>query len=80
MVQMVTDNAANYKLAGTKLCERYPSITWSPCAAHSLNLILKDVSELDNVKSLATLASRVTVFIYNHKWPLNWLRKRYGWT
>ena len=80
VVQLVTDNAANYKLAGTKLCEKYPSITWSPCAAHCLNLVLKDVSELDNVKSLVTLASRVTVFIYNHKWPLNWLRKRPGWT
>ncbi|KAL4562501.1 hypothetical protein LXL04_034707 [Taraxacum kok-saghyz] len=53
VVQLVTDNAANYKLA--------------------------DVSELDNVKSLVTLASRVTVFIYNHKWPLIWLRKRPGW-
>ncbi|KAL4588076.1 hypothetical protein LXL04_000955 [Taraxacum kok-saghyz] len=80
VVRLVTDNAANYKLAGTKLCENYPSITWSPCATHCLNLVLKDVSELDNVKSLATLASRVTVFIYNQKWPLNWLRKRPGWT
>ncbi|XP_023737709.1 uncharacterized protein LOC111885697 [Lactuca sativa] len=79
VVQFVTDNAANYKLAGTKLSERYPTITWSPCAAHCLNLILKDVSELDNLKSLVTRASRVTVFIYNHKWPLNWLRKRPGW-
>ncbi|XP_052624907.1 uncharacterized protein LOC111917478 [Lactuca sativa] len=50
VVQMVTDNAANYKLA-----------------------------ELDNVKSLVNLASRVTIFVYNHKWPLNWLRKRPGW-
>ncbi|XP_052626826.1 uncharacterized protein LOC111876822 [Lactuca sativa] len=80
VVQIVTDNAANYKLAGNMLCERYTSITWSPCAAHCLNLVLKDVSELDNVKSLVTLASRVTVFVYNHKWPLNWLRKRVGWT
>ncbi|XP_052622250.1 uncharacterized protein LOC111876721 [Lactuca sativa] len=50
VVQMVTNNAANYKLAGTKLCERYPSITWSPCATHCLNLVLKDLLELDNVK------------------------------
>ncbi|XP_052622528.1 uncharacterized protein LOC111921122 [Lactuca sativa] len=78
-VQMVTDNVANYKLVSTKLCERYPSITWSPCAAHCLNLVLKDLSELDNVKSLVNLASRVTIFVYNHKWPLNWLRKRPGW-
>ncbi|KAL7594428.1 hypothetical protein Lser_V15G30765 [Lactuca serriola] len=79
VVQMVTDNVANYKLAGTKLCERYPSITWSPGASHCLNLVLKDLSELDNVKSLVNLASRVTIFVYNHKWPLNLLRKRPGW-
>ncbi|KAL7606646.1 hypothetical protein Lser_V15G14972 [Lactuca serriola] len=79
VVQMVTDNAANYKLAGTKLCERYSSITWSPCATHCLNLVLKDLSEMDNVKSLVNLSSRVTVFVYNHKWPLNWLRKRPSW-
>ncbi|KAJ9538447.1 hypothetical protein OSB04_031180 [Centaurea solstitialis] len=58
VVQMVTDNASNYKLAGSYLCERYTSITWSPCAAHCLNLVLNDVSELDNIKSLVTLSSR----------------------
>ncbi|KAK9064821.1 hypothetical protein SSX86_016203 [Deinandra increscens subsp. villosa] len=80
VVQIITDNVANYKHAGELLCDRYPSMTWSPCAAHCLNLVMKDVSELENVKSLITLASRVTVFIYNHKWPLNWLRQRPGWT
>ncbi|KAE8717198.1 seed maturation protein PM36 [Hibiscus syriacus] len=80
VVHMVTDNAANYKTAGKLLCEKYPSVCWSPCAAHCINLIMKDIGELSHVDSLITLASRVTVFIYNHKWPLNWLRKRPGWT
>lgn len=80
VVQMVTDNAANYKAAGKMLTNRYRHMVWSPCAAHCINLILKDVSELDNVKHIITLASRVTVFIYNHKLPLSWLRKRPGWT
>ena len=68
---MITDNAANYKLVGTKLYERYPFITWSTCAAYCLNLVLKDLSELDNVNSLVNLASRVTVYLYNHKCPLH---------
>ncbi|KAJ0447335.1 putative HAT dimerization domain, ribonuclease H-like superfamily [Helianthus annuus] len=80
VVQIVTDNAANYKKAGKLLCARHSSITWTPCAAHCLNLVLKDISELENVAKLVKLASRVTVFIYNHKMPLNWLRKRKGWT
>ncbi|GKB14788.1 hAT dimerization domain-containing transposase-related protein [Tanacetum coccineum] len=77
VVQMVTDNAANYKAAGKMLTTRYRHMVWSPCAAHCLNLILKDVSELDNVKHIITLASRVTVFIYNHKWPLSCIEARY---
>ncbi|XP_021979322.2 uncharacterized protein LOC110875431 [Helianthus annuus] len=80
IVHLVIDNAANYKVAGRLLCDRYPMISWSPCAAHCINLILKDVSELEDVSTLIQLASRITVFIYNHKWPLNWLRKRPGWT
>lgn len=80
VVHLVTDNAANYKAAGKLLCEKYPSICWSPCAAHCMNLIMKDIAGMPEVTDLVTLASRVTVFIYNHKWPLNWLRKRPGWT
>nr|GEY70192.1 hypothetical protein [Tanacetum cinerariifolium] len=80
VVQMVTDNAANYKAAGKMLTNRYRHMVWFPCAAHYLNLVLKDISKLDNVKDIITLASRVTIFIYNHKWPLSWLRKRPGRT
>ncbi|XP_012857689.1 PREDICTED: uncharacterized protein LOC105976966 [Erythranthe guttata] len=43
VVHMVTDNGANYKAAGGKLAEKYPFIFWSPCAAHCVNLIFKDV-------------------------------------
>nr|XP_043634832.1 uncharacterized protein LOC122605932 [Erigeron canadensis] len=80
IVHFVTENGANYKAAGSLLEERYPMICWSPCSTHCINLILKDISELDDVADLITLASQVTVFIYNHKWSLNWLRKRDGWT
>ncbi|KAL3522357.1 hypothetical protein ACH5RR_015191 [Cinchona calisaya] len=58
---------------------RYPTICWSPCAAHCINLILKDIGELSDVKALVDLASTVTVFMYNHKFTLNWLRKSKGW-
>ncbi|XP_042017815.1 uncharacterized protein LOC121765670 [Salvia splendens] len=80
IVHMVTDNAPNYKNAGSLLTEKYPSIAWSPCAAHCINLIMKDMTKLPSVNDVITLASRITVFVYNHKWPLNWLRNRPGWT
>ncbi|XP_012835793.1 PREDICTED: uncharacterized protein LOC105956485 [Erythranthe guttata] len=37
------------------------------------------VGELETVQSLAILASKVTVFVYDHKVTLNWLRKRKEW-
>ena len=79
VVHMVTDNAANYKASGALLCERYPTITWSPCAAHCINLIMKDICEMPHVHDLAVLASKVTCYVYNNKWPLNWMRQRQGW-
>ncbi|KAG8363560.1 hypothetical protein BUALT_Bualt19G0035200 [Buddleja alternifolia] len=79
VVHMVTDNASNYKAAGHLLCDRYPTITWSPCAPHCINLIMKDIGEMPNVSDLSILASRIICYVYNNKWPLNWLRKREGW-
>ena len=80
VVHFITDNAANYKAAGRLLNEKYPSIFWLPCVAHCLNLILGDIGKMELVSSLATCASLITKFVYNHAFLLAWLRKREGWT
>ncbi|XP_028788807.1 uncharacterized protein LOC114744828 [Neltuma alba] len=79
VVHLVTDNAANYKAAGRLLTDKHPSIYWSPCATHCLNLILADIGKMALVTSLASRASKVSKFIYNHAFLLAWLRKREGW-
>ncbi|XP_031278541.1 uncharacterized protein LOC116136999 [Pistacia vera] len=79
IVHFVSDNGSNYKAVGRMLSEKYPSITWSPCAAHSINLVLKDIAEMDHIVYLARRASEVTKFIYNHTILIAWLRKRQGW-
>ncbi|XP_054791788.1 uncharacterized protein LOC129297479 [Prosopis cineraria] len=79
IVHVVTDNAANYVACGKLIKDKYKNIYWSPCAAHCLNLTLKDIASLDNVSALATKASKITVFVYNHMIFLSWLRKRSGW-
>ncbi|XP_024010335.1 uncharacterized protein LOC112085357 [Eutrema salsugineum] len=79
VVHMVTDSAPNYKAAGANLVERYPAIYWSPCAAHCINSIFQDMGELPQVEKLTSSASKITVFAYNHKHILNWLRNRPGW-
>ena len=80
VVQMVTDNAANYVAAGRLISHKYKHINWSPCAAHCLNLIFKDICKLGHIAELARHASKVTIFMYNHVALLSWLRKREGWT
>ena len=79
VVHVVTDNAANYVAAGKLIHEKYDNIYWSPCAAHCLNLLLKDIGSLPHVSDLASRASKVTKFVYNHMIFLSWLRKRPGW-
>ncbi|XP_038725531.1 uncharacterized protein LOC120016699 [Tripterygium wilfordii] len=79
IVHMVTDNGSNYVAAGKMISDKYTNIEWSPCACHCLNLILKDFDKMAFVSQLASRASKITVFIYNHIYLLSWLRKRVGW-
>jgi hypothetical protein len=46
VVQVVTDNGANYKAACKLLMERIPTLFWSPCAAHCLDLMLEDIGKM----------------------------------
>ncbi|XP_075654218.1 uncharacterized protein LOC142624515 [Castanea sativa] len=80
IVHLVPDNAANYVSAGRILCGKYRNISWSPCAAHCLNLIFKEIGKMDHVAKLAKRASKITVFIYNHVALQAWLRTRKNWT
>ncbi|XP_057724112.1 uncharacterized protein LOC130940079 [Arachis stenosperma] len=63
IVYVVTDNAANYIIVGRLINKKYENIYWSPCAAHCLNLILKDVSSMAHISILASRASKITVFV-----------------
>ncbi|XP_066310784.1 uncharacterized protein [Miscanthus floridulus] len=50
VVQVVTDNGANYKAAGKILMDRIPTLFWSPYAAHCLDLMLKEIGNLKAFK------------------------------
>ncbi|XP_050254914.1 uncharacterized protein LOC126700770 [Quercus robur] len=79
IVHLVTDNTANYVVARRILCGKYRDISWSPCAAHCLNLIFKEIGKMDYVAKLAKCASKITVFIYNDVALQAWLRTRKNW-
>ncbi|XP_057838522.2 uncharacterized protein LOC131048545 [Cryptomeria japonica] len=75
VVQVVTDNAANYVAAGKLLMERHPSIFWSPCAAHCIDLMLEDIAKIAWIRTCVEKAKNICKFVYNHAWVLNLMRQ-----
>ncbi|XP_073109304.1 uncharacterized protein [Elaeis guineensis] len=59
VVHVVTDNAANYVAASKKLEQNFPTLFWSPCAAHCLNLIMQDIGKLVLVKNTVAHAADI---------------------
>ena len=49
---LVTDNAANMKAAWSKVEDSYPHITPIGCAAHALNLLLKNIMALKTMDTI----------------------------
>nr|CAN73929.1 hypothetical protein VITISV_013263 [Vitis vinifera] len=67
VVHIVTDNAANYMAAGSLISHKHKHINWSPCAAHCLNLIFKDIGKMNHVAELVRRASKS---LHDHKHDL----------
>jgi hypothetical protein len=66
-------------LAGKLLQQRHPTLSWTPCAAHVLDLLLEDMGKLEWVTPIVEDARRVTKYIYNHPWVLSLMREHtYG--
>jgi hypothetical protein len=52
VVQVVTDNATNYKAVGQSLMEKKESLFWTPCVIHCIDLILEDFEKKLEVQEL----------------------------
>jgi hypothetical protein len=63
VVHIVTDNGANFKAAGKLLERKIPHLFWTPCAAHCLDLMLKDNGKIREFKKCISHACQVTTFI-----------------
>ncbi|MCO5604624.1 hypothetical protein L7F22_058793 [Adiantum nelumboides] len=66
VVQVITDSAANCKLAGHLVEEVFPHIFWTPCATHCLNLLLKDLALIGWMGKAIDDGKEVQQFISNH--------------
>ncbi|XP_076950168.1 uncharacterized protein LOC143623060 [Bidens hawaiensis] len=51
VVQIITDNSSNFKLAGQMLMDKEKSMFWTPCAAQCLDLMLEDIGKIKKVKA-----------------------------
>jgi hypothetical protein len=78
VVQVIMDNAANYVASGRILMQRYPSLYWSPCATHCIDLMLEDMGKLPWIKEIIDSARSVTKYIYNHTYVLSLMRQFTG--
>ncbi|CAN6303846.1 unnamed protein product [Urochloa humidicola] len=78
VVQIVTDNGSNYKKACEKLIEEYNHIFWQPCAAHTINLMLKDIGKFRRVANVVASAKQICRFMYNHNRLHDEMRRMIG--
>ncbi|KAL7597752.1 hypothetical protein Lser_V15G21850 [Lactuca serriola] len=66
IVQVVTDNAANYKAAREMLMKKRKKLFWTPCAPHYIDLVLVDFEKkIEEHKETITKGRKITSFIYN---------------
>lgn len=66
VMQIVTDNGSNYKKACAQVTKEFRKIFWQPCAAHTINLLLKSIGKFTDVHSIISSAQRISKFFYNH--------------
>lgn len=75
VVQVIMDNAANYVAAGKLFSLKYPTIFWTPCASHCIDLMLEDIGKIEWVQDVVQECKQITKYIYNHAWVLNLIRE-----
>lgn len=72
---VVTDSAANCRVAREKIQEKYPHISNIRCAAHAINLIASDLVKIEEIKSFITNCGKVTKYFNKSHQSLALLRQ-----
>jgi hypothetical protein len=75
VVQVITDNVANYLVAGRMLMQSYPTLFCTPWVAHCIDLILEDMGKNPYIRDIVESAKRITKFIYNHACLLSLMKR-----
>lgn len=75
VVQVIMGNAANYVDVSRMLTDRHPTLFWTPCVAHCIDLMLEDIGKIPFVKDIVDSSKSITKFIYNHTSMLSLMRR-----
>ncbi|GKV36747.1 hypothetical protein SLEP1_g44844 [Rubroshorea leprosula] len=76
VVQVITENTTNYKLAGGMLMEKRKSLWWTPCAAHCIELMLEDFGKNFKVHhETIRKGKKITAFIYSRTLLIDMLKQ-----
>ncbi|KAL5137515.1 hypothetical protein HKD37_10G027871 [Glycine soja] len=76
VVQVITDNAANFKAAGELLMHTRPHLYWTPCASHCIDMKLKDLEKHLKVHEVTIKKGRkITTYIYGRTMLISMLKK-----
>lgn len=75
VLQVVTSNEERYVIAGKRLTDAFPTLFWTPCAAHSIDLMLEDIKNLEWIDTIMEQAKSISRFIYNNNILLSMMRK-----
>ncbi|KAI5412253.1 hypothetical protein KIW84_057060 [Lathyrus oleraceus] len=68
VVQVVTDNAANYKASSEILMRKRNKLYWTPCAAHCLDLMLEDLEKKISVhEDIGSRTSLISILHHHTK-------------
>lgn len=79
VVQVVTDNASNCKLMGEMVESAYPHIVWTPCAAHSIDLMMEDIGALSWVTPIVDKALQLINFVLRKSFALGLFTSHCKW-
>lgn len=63
VVQVITDNGSNCVSMGRMLEDEFPEIVWTPCAAHSLDLMIEDVAKIPWISEIFAIARSMVRFV-----------------
>ncbi|CAL0301455.1 unnamed protein product [Lupinus luteus] len=75
VLQVITSGEEQYAAAGRQLTDTFPTLYWSPSAAHCIDLILEDIGNLEWIGAMIEQARSITRFVYNHSAVLNMVRR-----